>query len=64
MSKRTKNENLDKNHKKKSQSLNNEDKLAENILKKLANPIKNIISEVIKSEQKKMKIRKRKMKMI
>ena len=50
MSKRTKNENLDKNHKKKSQSLNNEDKLAENILKKLANPIKNIISEVIKNE--------------
>ena len=53
MSKRTKNENLDKNHKKKSQSLNNEDKWAENILKKLANPIKNIISEVIKNEQEK-----------
>ena len=50
MPKKTKNENLEKNHKKRSQSLNNEDKLGEKILKKLANPIKNLISEVIKNE--------------
>ena len=49
MPKKNKNEILEKNHKKRSQSLNNENKLAEKILKKLANPIKSLISEVIKN---------------